>query len=678
MSKIFARTCHLKNLLLAFSLVFVSSMDAFPSNSNVEFLRVEFTDDGFLEINEGWFLYWDELLTPEESISRIDGIPMYTLGAWTQESIKGVPLPSFGVATYTNRLIFPRTDQVMSIRIPKINYAAKLWVNNRLVYEAGRISDNPEMVLHRREEAFVPLATNVDTVLLTLQVANFFHKKGGMLKPIVAGPTSEFWQINRNKVISDMILIGCLFFLGLSMLLLYFAYWRNDKAILYLGLFSFCWGYRYLSDEYAPLAELFPDLSWVWLVKLEYISLFLGAHFGLHYLRAIFRRIFPKLFSRVISSVTIPFVMITVLLPSEYLSYLLYPFFTGIFCLILYMLFVLVTTRKQNLQSQIGLFGIISGILIVTYHMMSFNLWGETNSTLISIGYLFALMINALLLGKRFSVSYSFKDNQQKVAVMQNLEITEQAHLLTKTKDLLEKQVALRTRELEKVVMDLKERNNHLEQFNYIVSHNMRAPVSNILGLTNLYNKNDVQDPYNLIAVDKINESVHALDHVLKDLTSVLEVKQNINLPNELVDFEELIVKIEKSIHDQIIHAEILVHLELEIKQIVSNGAYWYSILINLISNAIKYSRRDVQSFIKITTEKVNDAHVKMEVSDNGLGIDLSRNERDIFGLYKRFHKHVEGKGMGLFMVRTQVESMGGHISVESKPGEGTKFTIVV
>ncbi|WP_420581764.1 ATP-binding protein [Reichenbachiella sp.] len=678
MNKLFARTCRTKMILVAILLMFFTSINVFSSNSNIEYLTVEFDDDGFLEISEGWYLYWDELLTPEETKSRIDGIPLITLGAWTQERSKGKTLPSFGVATYTNRLILPHTDQVISIRIPKINYAAKLWVNNRLVYEAGRISKNSQDVLHRRKEAFVPLSTNVDTVQLTLQVANFFHKSGGMLKPIIAGPTSEFWQKNQNKVISDMILIGCLFFLGVSMLLLYFAYWRRDKAILYLGLFSLCWGYRYLSDEYAPLVDLFPELPWVWLVKLEYVSLFLGAHFGLHYLRTIFTKIFSTLFSKVISSITIPFVVITVLLPSEYLTYLLYPFFTIIFCLILYVLFVLVTTKRQNLQSQIGLLGIISGIAIVTYHMMSFNLWGEVDSTLVSIGYLMALMINALLLGKRFSVSYSIKDNQQKVAVLQNMEITEQTHLLTKTKDLLEKQVALRTRELEKVVMDLKERNNHLEQFNYIVSHNMRAPVSNILGLTNIYNKDDVQDPYNLIAVDKIKDSVHALDHVLKDLTTVLEVKQNINLPNELVDFEQLIVKIEKSIHDQITHAEMLVQLNLEIKQIMSNGAYWYSILINLISNAIKYSRRDVQSFIKITTEKMNDAHVKMVVSDNGLGIDLSNNQSDIFGLYKRFHNHVEGKGMGLFMVRTQVESMGGHISVESKPGEGTKFTIVV
>jgi signal transduction histidine kinase len=67
---------------------------------------------------------------------------------------------------------------------------------------------------------------------------------------------------------------------------------------------------------------------------------------------------------------------------------------------------------------------------------------------------------------------------------------------------------------------------------------------------------------------------------------------------------------------------------------------------------------------------------VELEITDNGLGIDLKRKGKEVFGLYKRFHYHVEGKGMGLFMVKTQVEALGGTIKIESEVNKGTTFTI--
>ena len=63
---------------------------------------------------------------------------------------------------------------------------------------------------------------------------------------------------------------------------------------------------------------------------------------------------------------------------------------------------------------------------------------------------------------------------------------------------------------------------------------------------------------------------------------------------------------------------------------------------------------------------------------DNGLGIDLNKKKDQVFGLYRRFHHHIEGKGMGLFLVKTQVELLGGRISIESEVNAGTKFTITI
>ena len=101
-----------------------------------------------------------------------------------------------------------------------------------------------------------------------------------------------------------------------------------------------------------------------------------------------------------------------------------------------------------------------------------------------------------------------------------------------------------------------------------------------------------------------------------------------------------------------------------------------YSIFYNLISNSVKYRRPKIGTIIEIKSHLVNN-QIELTFSDNGMGIDLSRNGDQVFGLYKRFHTHIEGKGMGLFMVKTQVENLGGAISINSKPNEGTIFKIV-
>ncbi|NDC40314.1 MAG: ATP-binding protein, partial [Chitinophagia bacterium] len=92
--------------------------------------------------------------------------------------------------------------------------------------------------------------------------------------------------------------------------------------------------------------------------------------------------------------------------------------------------------------------------------------------------------------------------------------------------------------------------------------------------------------------------------------------------------------------------------------------------------NSLKYKQQGIVPVITITTRKTDDKLV-LQFKDNGLGIDLERNGEQLFGLYKRFHQQAaEGKGMGLFMVKTQVETLGGVISVQSKVNEGTEFTI--
>jgi signal transduction histidine kinase len=104
---------------------------------------------------------------------------------------------------------------------------------------------------------------------------------------------------------------------------------------------------------------------------------------------------------------------------------------------------------------------------------------------------------------------------------------------------------------------------------------------------------------------------------------------------------------------------------------------YIESVLFNLISNAIKYSSNNRRPLIKIKSIQSND-QVILSVEDNGIGIDLEKNGANMFGLYKRFNSDSEGRGLGLFMSKNQIEAIGGTINISSQLDVGTVFTIKI
>jgi signal transduction histidine kinase len=96
---------------------------------------------------------------------------------------------------------------------------------------------------------------------------------------------------------------------------------------------------------------------------------------------------------------------------------------------------------------------------------------------------------------------------------------------------------------------------------------------------------------------------------------------------------------------------------------------------MNLLTNSIKYKSENKKLKISISTKKVNNKTV-VKFKDNGIGIDLQRNSDHIFGLYQRFHDYPDSKGLGLYLVKSQIESLGGSITVTSEVNKGTQFTL--
>jgi len=230
--------------------------------------------------------------------------------------------------------------------------------------------------------------------------------------------------------------------------------------------------------------------------------------------------------------------------------------------------------------------------------------------------------------------------------------------------------------ERSKMLSDIVRHNKDLEQFAYIISHNLRSPVANILGLSALLESSPDMDKMSFEkCMSGLTASVKKLDEVIVDINHILQTRREINEKKEHVSFSELINDIKTSISSQIEKENITINTNFTINKFFTLKSYLYSIFFNLIYNSIKYRNPNTPAIINVQSKKINNRFI-IEFRDNGLGIDLEAHKHTIFGLYKKFHKHIEGKGMGLYMVRTQVEILGGKISVASEVNKGTTFTL--
>jgi PAS domain S-box-containing protein len=231
-------------------------------------------------------------------------------------------------------------------------------------------------------------------------------------------------------------------------------------------------------------------------------------------------------------------------------------------------------------------------------------------------------------------------------------------------------------KELQNYTKELVISNTELEQFSYIISHNLRAPVANIMGIALELNDESHELETKKMLNNALMSSVTLLNNVILDLNTILRVKKEIAVKKELVNLSGIIDDIQLSIQNLIEteHVEVITDFVL-VNELLAFKSYIYSIFFNLISNSIKYRQAQKSPLIEIKSY-MKDDHLVITFKDNGIGIDMTKKKDQVFGLYKRFHQHVEGKGMGLFMVKTQVETMKGNISIKSNVNEGTEFTI--
>lgn len=229
--------------------------------------------------------------------------------------------------------------------------------------------------------------------------------------------------------------------------------------------------------------------------------------------------------------------------------------------------------------------------------------------------------------------------------------------------------------ERELIIRELTKINNDLKQFTFITSHNLRAPLSNLMGILQIVDYDSLTE-YNRQLLQMINTSTANLSQTIHHLVQILIIKNNVNIEKEPVVIKEVFERVSSLFISETNDLTAKVETDFKASIIHTNKAYLESIFVNLLSNSIKYRSPNRLLKIKVDSELKSNGDLVIQFTDNGLGIDLSRYKDRIFGLYQRFHENTEGQGIGLFIIKAQVNAMGGTIDLKSTIDKGTTFTI--
>jgi PAS domain S-box-containing protein len=231
--------------------------------------------------------------------------------------------------------------------------------------------------------------------------------------------------------------------------------------------------------------------------------------------------------------------------------------------------------------------------------------------------------------------------------------------------------------EINKLYQKSQEQNQKLQNFAHIVSHNLRSHSGNISMLLDFFIKENQDFKENQLVVylqEATNKLLETINH-LNDVVSIsVDIKNNLTDINLSKVVESALMSVTALAESR--NIKIANHVD---KAIFVKGvnAYLDSIVLNFITNAIKYSDSCKDSFVKISCVE-NENDVILEFEDNGLGINLKLHGEKLFGLYKTFHGNQDAKGIGLFIVKNQIEAIGGNVEVESAEGIGTKFKVLL
>lgn len=608
------------------------------------FSGYNFSSEKSIPLIKDWDFYWMNLIPPDSIDYFEPSAIVSTPHLWNTFEDLG----SFGYATYRTTIKLPTDFPLLGLNIPDLYSSYEVYINGKLLAANGVVAKSKELYTPVRFPQLVPIENNgADTLEILIQIANFDHSKGGVRLPLEIGAFSVL-SLNREAqltyawALAGSLFMGGLFFLGLYM------YGRNEISILYFSLFCLVYSYRLFGTDLYPLHILFPELSWILTLRLEYLTLFIAAPlFGL-FLKNLFKEESQNLVFNAFNAFFILFSFITLFLSPFHFTRLLEPFFA---ILVIYIIFALsvivkaVINKKQG--SLLALFSMLVIFSVFIENLLQYLVIIDENLGFSFVGYIIFFFSSSLILSSRFASSFKkAKDEAESALVSKN-------------------------------------------NFLATMGHELRTPLNAVIGFSELlaYSTSDKERVDYANTIKKSGEALlqlinNILDYSKMEAGKVSIDKIEINLHKYLTENVEILSSL-----TQAKDLKISLKIDQELPAKVFTDPYMLrQILFNIIGNAIKFTEKgDIFVHCSLANEQVEEPQLKLlfSVKDTGIGIP-EEEYSNMFDSFTQVESSISrkysGTGLGLSISKKLVEMLDGQIWVKSTLGKGTTFyfTLVV
>lgn len=639
------RSIHiLFRLLLLYALLFGGLVHAeqpainIPAVKGTIDLRHTDLNRQTVDISGEWGLYWKKLITPQTAVHTPDAYVAFPK-LWNHTQLNGAALPAMGYASYTVTLLMPHNSNPLALEIPDTYTSYRLFLNNELFAFSGSPDSTEEKAIPKWQEKTVEIIHPADTIHLILQVANYWHSKGGPYKPILIGDKEKLFRERDKDAAFDLVLTGCLFMGGLFFFGL-FLFGRHDKSILYFALFCMVYSYRLIGARSYVLHTIFPDIPWAITTHIEYLSLFISLVFFSLYTKYLYPEDCNKYINGAQVGAGLALSLIVLLFPPAVFTRLINPFLVVMFFVIANAFYVYIKAmRNKRLGAGFALLSTCVVFLVfITINLQYFGIVAPQKGILFA-GYISFFFLQSLVLSYRF------------------------AFALKKAKEDAEQ--------------GLKAKNEFLST----MSHEIRTPLNSILGMTHLILRDNPRSEQK----EQLNVLLFSANNLLAIVNDILDYNKieagKVNF--EMIDMDisnvakNIISGLKSSAEEKGIELRLQIDPALQNK-VIGDPTRMGQVITNLVNNAIKFTRKGyVLLDIKVERQDKSSISLKISVEDTGIGI-AQEKQKLIFEQFTQADastsRNFGGTGLGLAICKKLLELQGTTLHLLSEQGKGSLF----
>jgi PAS domain S-box-containing protein len=383
-------------------------------NAVLDLNNWDLKENGPIDLTGEWEFYWNQHLTPKDFSksnppAKTDLI--YVPGSWNGHFSEGKPLSGDGYATYRMKVLMNNQKGRLAFNLLDIGTAYTVFVNGEKISSAGIAGKTIETTVPSFSREVSDFISNTNIVEIVLQVSNFHHRLGGAWEGIQFGTENQIRKIRERSLAFDLFLCGSILIISLYHFCLYFLR-KDDRSMLYFGIFCFLIVLRLLSTGDRYLLLLFPFIDWEFTVKIEYLSFYLAVPFFGLFLHSVFKRKFSLRMLRGIQVLGILFSCIVLLAPARFYSNTvqLYQIITVIGCIYGVYVLVLALVRKTE-----GAFLFFLGFIVLVFTVISDIMYSRMvtqTGYYTPLGLLIFISFQSFLLSRRFSMAFNTIEKQ--------------------------------------------------------------------------------------------------------------------------------------------------------------------------------------------------------------------------------------------------------------------------